>query len=272
LKPFGFRKYFDKYKIDTATVQDRPARYTDKRLDAKTSTDPLARKLIRGKTFEHILDKCIDRLIHVKPTASGLSMIDIEWITGYYMVHETRVVKYMLFLDDYEVAQALVHDECHRHAIQRVLEEEKHDMAHGDGNDDENDDEMSFDDEITSSSSSSGSSPRRFSHTNAHAISSRSQRQARSRELPNAKAVAGDTTHVVHPKLASLLDRLLIQANWNTTMAQKCMDKLNVMPPPCKRPRLFLQWLQSFKLPWKKKDLETVVQVRNISTDIYIYI
>ncbi|KAF0693376.1 Aste57867_15654 [Aphanomyces stellatus] len=193
-KPFAFAKYFEKYKA----VHEHAS--------------------LPWKKFHLILEKFLDTVVAHKKHNADVAKVDVGVIEHQYVVKETGLVKYPLFLRDLNTAHVLARD------IGQNL------------SDDDDDDELTLSDHSNSNDSDDDSDD-----------DSRSIRSSQSIQ-----------SH--HASLDALLDRLLFKAMWSHSRCTKCLGHLDQMPPYSKA-KPFLHALQQLKLPWKKSELDTVVQM-----------
>ncbi|RHY35607.1 hypothetical protein DYB38_011160, partial [Aphanomyces astaci] len=197
---FAFAKYFEKYK----------ARH-----------DP---NVVACKKFRLILDKFLDTVAAdhsgtSKQVAHDVARLDMTVIEKQYVVRETGMVKYPLFLRDVHTAMQL-------------------DARRAAWSDDDDQDDLDDDDDLSLSDSN-------ISESGSSSDDSR------------------DDAAVSAAALGSLLDRLLIKANWSTSKCSKCMRHLDEWFPPRassrSRPKPFMAKLRdTVALPWRQSDLQAV--------------
>ncbi|CAK4754039.1 unnamed protein product [Aphanomyces euteiches] len=130
VKRFPFAKYFEKYKSSH---------------DATISL----------KKFDLIVEKFLDTVVDAKRTAQ-VARIDGQMIEKQYVVHETGVVKYPLFLRDFEIAQMLARNAASEAWSDQEDNDEDDDFTLSDSNRSSDSDDDDDDGQSTRQSGSGG--------------------------------------------------------------------------------------------------------------------
>ncbi|RHY22501.1 hypothetical protein DYB32_009484 [Aphanomyces invadans] len=197
---FAFAKYFEKHKA---------------RHDAS---------VLPWKKFRRILDKFLDTVLDAeKPTkaaARDVARVDVSFLEMQYIVRETGMVKYPLFLRDLETAHAM-------------------DVRRPDWDDDDHDNDPDLDDLSDANVSNDGNS----SSSSSDDDKSRRDSMANSTNLPAL--------------LERLLQKANWSASKCAKVSRHLDEWLP--PRACSRPKQFMVVLRDkVLLPWKKSELEAV--------------